>query len=73
MAVPKSKISKSRRGMRRSHDKIKSYHVNISFNNLTGTPYFSHTMSRDGIYKGKKIIIKRENNKNLKNRESQQP
>ena len=55
MAVPKSKISKSRRGMRRSHDAIKP--INVAFDATTGEPKLSHHMSlSDNHYKGREVI-----------------
>ena len=61
MAVPKSKISKSKRNMRRSHDSINS--LNIIDDKDSGEPRLSHRLDLStGIYNGKKIIV----NKDLK-------
>lgn len=55
MAVPKKKISMSRRGMRRSHDKLKP--INIAFDKNTGGPKLSHHISsEDGFYNGRKVF-----------------
>ena len=54
MAVPKSKTSKSVRGMRRSHDYLSL--ANISFNSITGEAHCSHRMSNDGIYQNKTVL-----------------
>ena len=55
MAVPKSKISKSRRGMRRSHDALKP--INISVDSKTGEPKLSHHISLvDGMYNGRQVL-----------------
>ena len=59
MAVPKNKISKSKRNMRRSHDSIKS--LNIIEDKDSGEPRLSHRLDLStGIYNGKKIIIKKD-------------
>ena len=62
MAVPKRKTSKSKRNMRRSHDSIPS--INIIEDKESGEPRLSHRIDLStGVYKGKKIIIKKEPNK----------
>jgi|TARA_B110000438_G_scaffold55588_1_gene55640 large subunit ribosomal protein L32 len=61
MAVPKRKTSKSKRNMRRSHDSIKS--LNIIEDKESGEPRVSHTIDMStGMYNGKQIIVKKENN-----------
>ena len=55
MAVPKSKITKSRRGMRRSHDAIK----NDAYveNKDTGELHRPHHIDlKTGMYNGKQIL-----------------
>ena len=65
MAVPKSKISKSKGNMRRSHDSINL--LNIIEDKDSGEPRLSHRLDLStGIYNGKKIIIKKDS-KELKN------
>jgi large subunit ribosomal protein L32 len=44
MAVQKSKKTRSRRGMRRSHDA------------LSGETHRRHHITADGFYRGKKVI-----------------
>ena len=59
MAVPKSKISKSKKNMRRSHDSINL--LNIIEDKDSGEPRLSHRLDLStGIYNGKKIIIKKD-------------
>ena len=59
MAVPKRKISKSKRNMRRSHDSINL--LNIIEDKDSGEPRLSHRLDLStGIYNGKKIIIKKD-------------
>lgn len=44
MAVPKKKLSKSRRGMRRSHDALKP--VNVIYCNYCGQPTITHSICK---------------------------
>lgn len=54
MAVQKSKVSRSRRGMRRSHDSLKS--AELSVDQTTGETHRRHHMTETGYYRGKQII-----------------
>ena len=54
MAVQKSKKSPSRRGMRRSHDALKS--STLSSDPTSGELHLRHNITPDGYYKGNKII-----------------
>ena len=54
MAVQKSKVSRSRRGARRSHNKLKS--PTLSTDQTTGEIHLRHHMTEDGFYKGKKVM-----------------
>ena len=54
MAVQKSKKSRSRRDMRRSHDALTASAV--SEDPVTGELHLRHNMTADGYYKGKKVI-----------------
>ena len=55
MAVPKRKTSKSRRNMRRSHDRIPS--VNIVEDKKSGEFRLSHHVDlKTGLYNGKQIL-----------------
>ena len=59
MAVPKSKISKSKRNMRRSHSAINL--LNIIEDKNSGEPRLSHKLDMStGIYNGKQIIVKKD-------------
>jgi large subunit ribosomal protein L32 len=53
MAVPKQKISKSRRGQRRAHDALNK--VNVVEDSTTGEMKRPHHVSPDGYYKGRKV------------------
>ncbi|QJC36797.1 50S ribosomal protein L32 [Enterobacteriaceae endosymbiont of Donacia vulgaris] len=57
MAVQKHKKSRSRRNMRRSHDKLSSNKF-LLINKRTGKKYLYHHMTDDGFYRGKHIINK---------------
>ena len=54
MAVQKSHTTRSRRGMRRSHDALSS--TCLSKDPVTGESHRRHHVSPDGYYKGKQII-----------------
>jgi large subunit ribosomal protein L32 len=56
MAVQKSRVSRSRRGMRRSHDGLKK--PTLSIDAATGETHRRHHVSPDGYYKGRKVIDK---------------
>ena len=57
MAVQKSKVTRSRRGQRRSHDSLKA--STLSIDPVSGEKHARHQMTKDGFYKGetaKKIV-----------------
>ena len=54
MAVQKSKKSRSRRGMRLSHDSLSL--PTLSIDSQTGETHRRHHMTAEGFYKGKQII-----------------
>ncbi len=54
MAVPKSRVTPSRRGNRRSHDSLKQ--PTISIEPTTGETHLRHHVSPDGFYRGRKVI-----------------
>ncbi len=54
MAVQKSKVTPSRRGMRRSHDALKP--ATLSIEPTTGETHLRHHVSADGYYRGRKVI-----------------
>ena len=53
MAVQKSKKTRSRVGMRRSHDALSS--SSLSTDQVSGEKHLRHNMSSDGFYKGRLI------------------
>ncbi len=54
MAVQKTKKSRSRRDMRRSHDALTS--STLSIEPTSGEVHLRHNVSADGYYRGKKVI-----------------
>ncbi|MCZ6459522.1 MAG: 50S ribosomal protein L32 [Gammaproteobacteria bacterium] len=53
MAVQKSKVTRSRRGQRRSHDALAG--PTLSFDPMTGETHRRHHVTADGFYRGKKV------------------
>ena len=54
MAVQKSKVTRSRRGMRRSHDALSA--PTISTDPVSGEKHHRHHVSAEGFYRGKKVV-----------------
>lgn len=54
MAVQKSKKTRSRRGMRRSHDALTG--PTLSTDEVSGEKHLRHNVSADGFYRGKKVV-----------------
>ncbi len=55
MAVQKSKKSRSRRGMRRSHDSLSG--PTLSIDPVTGETHRRHHVTPDGFYRGRQVIV----------------
>lgn len=58
MAVQKSKKTRSRRGMRRSHDALSAR--TVAQDPMTGETHLRHHVTPDGYFKGRKIIATEE-------------
>ena len=56
MAVQKSKKSRARRGMRRSHDALTDHTTSLSEDQTTGELHLRHNMTEDGYYRGRKVV-----------------
>ena len=56
MAVQQNRKTASKRGMRRSHDALKS--STLSVEPTTGETHLRHHISPDGYYRGRKVINK---------------
>jgi len=54
MAVQKSKVTRSRRGQRRSHDALTS--ATLSVDSTSGEKHRRHQVTADGFYRGRKVI-----------------
>lgn len=55
MAVQKSRVTRSRRGMRRSHDHLSN--PALSIERTSGEVHRRHHISPNGYYKGEQIIV----------------
>ena len=58
MAVQKSRKTPSRRGMRRSHDKLDA--PTLSVDPVSGETHLRHRVTPDGFYRGKTIVAQPE-------------
>lgn len=58
MAVQKSRRTRSTRGMRRSHDKLRL--VSLSVDQETGEKHRRHHITPSGYYRGRQVIVKTE-------------
>jgi len=54
MAVQKSRVTRSKRGMRRAHDFLVAPEVSVD--NATGETHLRHHMTETGYYRGRKIV-----------------
>lgn len=54
MAVQQNKKTRSRRGMRRSHDALTT--TALSVDATSGETHRRHHVSPDGFYKGRKVV-----------------
>lgn len=54
MAVQKNRKTRSKRGMRRSHDALTG--PTLSVDQTTGEKHLRHHMTADGFYRGRQII-----------------
>ncbi|MFN2328875.1 MAG: 50S ribosomal protein L32 [Chromatocurvus sp.] len=54
MAVQQNKKTRSRRGMRRSHDSLTG--STLSIDPVSGESHRRHHVTADGFYRGKKVV-----------------
>ena len=54
MAVQQNRKTRSKRGMRRSHDALKN--PTVSVDPVSGETHLRHHMTADGFYRGRQII-----------------
>ena len=58
MAVQQNRKTRSKRGMRRSHDALPA--ATLSADPTTGEIHRRHHVSPDGHYRGRKVVIAKE-------------
>ncbi|MDX1598218.1 50S ribosomal protein L32 [uncultured Marinobacter sp.] len=58
MAVQQNRKTRSKRGMRRSHDALSA--TTLSTDTTTGEVHRRHHVSPDGFYRGKQVIEARD-------------
>jgi large subunit ribosomal protein L32 len=58
MAVQKSRVPPSRRGMRRAHDKLAK--PTLATDKTSGEIHRRHHITRDGYYRGRKVVERSE-------------
>ena len=54
MAVQKRRKTRSKRGMRRSHDALTA--ATVSVDSVSGEKHLRHHITADGFYRGRKVI-----------------
>lgn len=54
MAVQKNRKTRSKRGMRRSHDSLTA--ATLSVDSTTGETHRRHHITEDGFYRGRQVI-----------------
>lgn len=54
MAVQQNRKTRSKRGMRRSHDSLKN--KTLSVDSTSGETHLRHHVSPDGYYRGRKVV-----------------
>ena len=55
MAVQKSKKSRSRRGMRRAHQRMRA--APLTEDSMTGEVHRRHHITKHGYYRGKQVVV----------------
>lgn len=58
MAVQQNRKTRSKRGMRRSHDALSA--ATLSTDSTTGEVHRRHHVSPDGFYRGKQVVEARD-------------
>ncbi len=71
MAVQKKRKSPSKRGMRRAHDALTA--PALSADPLTGETHRRHHITRDGYYRGRKVILTKMDKKRMASVEQDTP
>lgn len=55
MAVGQARMTRSKRGMRRSHDALAA--PTLSVDATSGETHMRHHMTKDGFYRGRQVIV----------------
>ena len=55
MAVQQNRVTRSKRGMRRSHDFLTA--PTLAVDETTGEVHRRHHLARDGYYRGRQLIV----------------
>jgi large subunit ribosomal protein L32 len=55
MAVQKSRVTRSKRGMRRAHNALTG--PTLSVDKTSGETHRRHHMTKDGYYRGRQIVV----------------
>lgn len=55
MAVQKSRVTRSKRGMRRAHKALTG--PTLSSDSTTGETHRRHHITKDGYYRGKQVVV----------------
>jgi len=58
MAVQKSRKTRSRRDMRRSHDALST--AALSIDGTTGETHLRHHVTPDGYYRGRQVVVSKD-------------
>ncbi len=58
MAVQKNKVTRSKRDMRRAHDSLGN--ATLSTDSVTGETHRRHHITADGYYRGRQVIVAKE-------------
>lgn len=58
MAVQKSRVTRSKRGMRRAHDYLTN--PTLSTDSMSGETHRRHHLTKDGYYRGKQVVVPKE-------------
>lgn len=70
MAVQKSRVTRSKRGMRRSHDHLVNK-TTLSFDETTGEVHRRHHITKDGFYRGRQMVDIKQKQKKVDTEESE--
>lgn len=54
MAVQKSRVTRSKRGMRRAHNALTG--PTLSTDKVSGEMHRRHNMTKDGYYRGRQVV-----------------